>query len=345
MDKAKEFAMAALKSIEGRKLTPTPENYELWFVFHSGGHPELSRVMELLVADGAEISEAQCYEIFQKFLSGNKTDETVRNAGSQIQKMITDVNDVVESTREFASEYNQSLETVDTKLREERTREEIEGILGGLLADTRTMLDQNTHLENLLSETAVTMEKLHRDLEVARKEAMTDSLTGLANRKSFDMELHRAISDAQSSDSRGFTLMMLDIDHFKSFNDNFGHQVGDQVLKLVAKTLKEGVKGRDTVARYGGEEFSIILPETGLDGGLRVAEMLRQEVAKKEVVNRSTGERIARITISVGVAGFISGETPEDVIGRSDNALYSAKNNGRNQVAAASPVKAAQKQA
>lgn len=343
MDKAKEFAVAALKSIESRGLSPTPENYELWFVFHSKANAELCGVLDLLISSEAGVSEAQCYELFQKFLNGNKTDEAVRNAGSQIQKMITDVNDVVESTREFAAEYNHSLEAVDTKLREERTREEIETILSDILADTRTMMDQNTHLEDLLAEAASEMEKLHRDLELARKEAMTDSLTALANRKSFDMELHRAVSDVQTGESSTFTLMMLDIDHFKAFNDNFGHQVGDQVLKLVAKTLKEGVKGRDTVARYGGEEFSVILPDTGLDGGLRVAELLRQEVAKKEVINRSTGERIARITLSVGVAEFSSTEETEALVGRADNALYCAKNNGRNQVAAALPVKVKQK--
>lgn len=342
-DKAKEFAVAALKSIESRGLLPTPENYELWFVFHSGANPELSRVLELLIASTEKISEDHCYEIFQKFLSGDKTDETVKKAGSEIQKTITAMNSAVGSAREFAVEYNTTLESVNTRLREEKTREEVDGILSELLADTRTMLDQNTHLEDLLNESAKTMERLHNDLELARKEAMTDALTSLSNRKSFDLELKRTISEFESGEYKVFTLMMMDIDHFKNFNDSFGHQVGDQVLKLVSRTLKESVKGRDTVARYGGEEFAIILPETALDGGLRVAEMLRQAVAKKEVINRATGERIARITISVGVAEFHTNETAESVISRADNALYSAKKNGRNQVAAASLVKPSQK--
>ena len=133
---------------------------------------------------------------------------------------------------------------------------------------------------------------------------------------------------------------MVDIDHFKSFNDNFGHQVGDQVLRLVARTLKDGLKGRDFAARYGGEEFAIILPDTDLSAGVAVGNSLRKAIATKDVINRNTGEILGRITMSVGVAEFAGDPTLEDVVERADNALYTAKHNGRNQVAAApTPVR------
>lgn len=134
-----------------------------------------------------------------------------------------------------------------------------------------------------------------------------------------------------------FTLLMVDIDHFKSFNDNFGHQVGDQVLRLVGRTLVEGIKGRDFAARYGGEEFAIILPESNVTAGMAVGNSLRKSIATKDVINRSTGEKMGRITMSVGVAEYVVGESPEDMIERADGALYTAKHNGRNQVAAAPP--------
>jgi diguanylate cyclase len=106
-------------------------------------------------------------------------------------------------------------------------------------------------------------------------------------------------------------------------------------LRLVAKTLTDGVKGRDVAARYGGEEFAIILPETNLQAGIKVGDYLRKAVASKDVVNRNSGEKLGRITLSGGVAQYIAGEDIEDLIGRADAALYTAKHNGRNQVTAA----------
>jgi diguanylate cyclase len=163
---------------------------------------------------------------------------------------------------------------------------------------------------------------------------MTDGLTGLSNRKAFDAAIARVTEESDLNHTT-FTLLMLDIDHFKTFNDNYGHQIGDQVLRLVSRTLVEGVKGRDIASRYGGEEFAIILPETTLTAGVAVGNSLRKAVATKDVINRSSGEKLGRITLSVGVAEFVPGEKIGSLIERADSALYTAKHNGRNQVAAA----------
>jgi diguanylate cyclase len=126
--------------------------------------------------------------------------------------------------------------------------------------------------------------------------------------------------------------MMTDVDHFKRFNDSFGHLTGDQVLKLVALSVKQNVKGQDTAARYGGEEFAVILPNTVLRSAITVAEHIRRAVMTKELMKRSTGEHLGRVTVSIGVATLQKGDTPQTLIERADTCLYAAKHNGRNRV-------------
>jgi diguanylate cyclase len=126
--------------------------------------------------------------------------------------------------------------------------------------------------------------------------------------------------------------LIFDLDNFKRVNDRFGHNIGDQVIKLMAVILKETLKGQDTAARYGGEEFAVILPKTSLANAVKLAERIRQSLAKKEMVNRKTGENLGSITVSVGVAAFDRREQPVDLVERADRALYAAKNSGRNKV-------------
>lgn len=331
---AKAYAEQALDRILQEGLPPTPDIYELWYVYYAGISPEVSRAIDILVANKQKITEDRCRDLHTRFLSEARNEEMIRRAGDQINATIKNVTGAVRDVHDATASYSGTLETVSEKMSKVQKPEEVRAIVQTVMADTKEMLQRNQKLEAELDKSSALMEVLQRDLEQVRKEAMTDGLTGLSNRKAFDAAIARVSEEAQASNTT-FTLLMVDIDHFKSFNDNYGHQIGDQVLRLVARTLVEGVKGRDIAARYGGEEFAIILPETTLSAGVAVGNSLRKAVATKDVINRSTGEKLGRITMSVGVAEFTSGEPTEDLIERADAALYTAKHNGRNQVAAA----------
>lgn len=324
----------ALGRIQKEDVLPTPENYELWFVYYSRSVPEVLKVIDGIVESGQKITDYVCSEVYNRFLSDLRNEETVRATGEQVQSTIESVKGMVHGVQTSTRSYSETLSQVNSKISSAKSSSEIQAVVQLAAESTKAMIDQSSQLEEMLRQSNEAMEELRRDLEHVRREAMTDGLTGLANRKAFDAEFDRILQDA-AVHKNVFTLLMLDIDHFKSFNDNFGHQVGDQVLRLVARTLKDSIKGKDFAARYGGEEFSIILPDTDLAGAVIVGNALRKAVAGKDVINRSTGKVLGRITMSVGVAEYSGEKVPEELIERADNALYTAKHNGRNQVAAA----------
>jgi diguanylate cyclase len=194
----------------------------------------------------------------------------------------------------------------------------------------------NSALDRILAANA----DLQRRLEVAEKqievqaeeirshetEARTDSLTGLSNRRAFDDEMRRRVSEFERK-KIPFTLVMLDIDHFKKFNDTHGHQVGDEVLRTVARVLKQQSRDMDLPCRYGGEEFAVILPSTEIDGACIVAERIREAIEAS--VTACDGKTL-KVTSSLGLAEVLINDNPTRVIKRADEALYKSKEAGRN---------------
>ncbi len=208
-----------------------------------------------------------------------------------------------------------------------------------IIRQTKAMAERNAELEDQFAKSGEEMADLRRSLDDMRLAANTDSLTGIANRKHFDARIKELIEEAAVG-GEPLAILLADIDHFKSFNDNFGHQVGDHVLRLVSAALGECVRGRDFVARYGGEEFAIILPQTALDGALAVAENVRATIASKRLTRKSTGENLGNITISLGAALYKDDEGPDSLVARADEGLYKAKRDGRNRVESVEPMAA-----
>ena len=209
--------------------------------------------------------------------------------------------------------------------------DDLANMIKTVLAETVIIVGKSQQLKESLDESSVEVTALKRDLEMAREEALTDGLTGIGNRKFLDLRLRDEVMVAMES-GEALCVILSDIDHFKKFNDKYGHTIGDEVLKLAASVLKNSVKGQDTPARYGGEEFCIVLPQTVLTNAAKLADNLRATLAKRGLTNKKTGESYGRITMSLGVAMYRPGESIENLVNRADEALYRAKENGRNRV-------------
>lgn len=327
-------AQRVLDDLARAQLPVTPEMFELWYVYLADLNADVVREIKLLAGQKGGLTLEIAQNIYARHLSQDKTEAAVKRAGVQIQETIREVNQAVADVQNRTEDYSKNLQKSVATIVSASDPGIIKSTMNGLIADTKKMVETSHKVHDELEKSAKVIQSLQRDLDIVRREAMTDGLTGLANRKAFDQEIKRMMNEAKL-DERPFTLLMIDIDHFKSFNDNYGHLVGDQVLRLVGRTLVDGIKGRDFAARYGGEEFAIILPDSNIMAGMAVGNSLRKAIAQKDVLNRSTGIKLGRVTMSVGVAELVIGESPEEMIERADAALYTAKHNGRNQVAAA----------
>lgn len=321
----------ALRYMETHGVASTPRNYEIWYAYAHGEHGELARVVDAEMAVGRLWTDEFADDVHRRFFSSEHDMAIVAEVndalGSEIASLMRTITDAGAHTRS----YDAVLDVAANQMERETDAVMSRAVVRQLAAATKAMRARADALETELARASVEVETLRKKNEAIRKEANTDSLTGLANRKHFDDQLRRAgrsLADGEDA----VCVIMGDVDHFKSFNDTWGHQTGDQVLRLVAGCFADNVKGRDTAARYGGEEFAVLLPSTSLANACKLAEQIRASVQTRKVIKRSTGETLGSITISLGVAQLRRSEATYDFVRRVDSCLYAAKAAGRNVV-------------
>ena len=325
------FADIALGQIRALRQQASPRNYEIWYAYATGYRPSLNeRINEALKRNGG-LSESDLEHIYDAYLAPTRLSERIDTVGSKVRDEIEQVMAMIDVAAGNANSYTESLADMSERLSNPKDRDALRAIVESLVRSTKEMEDSNKQLEARLNASKAEINELQINLEAMRNESLTDPLTQLANRKFFDTTIEKAIAEAHGR-NEALALLMTDIDYFKKFNDSFGHLTGDQVLRLVATSVKHNVKGQDTAARYGGEEFAVILPNTALRSALTVADHIRRAVMTKELMKRSTGENLGRVTISIGVAALRKTDSVQSLIERTDACLYAAKRHGRNRV-------------
>lgn len=336
------YALAgrAVQLMQEAQVWPTPLNYELWL--HYAGNPEgaLGRAIQDLLQYKTPITEAVSEQLAADHLPRGALKDQIKDASEALSRELAMVSEAVELAQRNQAAYGRTLAGASQGLNGDANAPAFKALVDTLAAATKKVQTHSKALEQRLAESTTEVDQLRDRLEEARRDATTDGLTQLSNRKSFDTQFEK-LRNLSSAGKGPLTLALLDIDHFKKFNDTWGHQTGDQVLRFVASVLaRHGLTPR-FAARYGGEEFAMLFPGENPSKVMSALDVIREEIASRVLKRRSTNEDLGAVTISMGVATMRAGEKCASLTERADAALYSSKRNGRNRVTNADTLPAA----
>lgn len=329
---AANYLRQAVPTMVKHGIVPNPLNYTLWYSYYSNEYPKLNEELDHAInyygTCPPRVGEALFLQHFNQVDDKNTEQlESMQQAFSQVVASLShSISDSNEQSKEFAKALKGNISNLDTFSLDEEMR----SVVKDLSANANAICDNNESVSSKLNSAQLEINALKRELAATREEANTDPLTKLSNRRVFESIYHEFVSSC--SDDEDLTLIMMDIDKFKLFNDTHGHLVGDQVLTYVGKMLKSECSEPVTPVRFGGEEFAILCPGIDQIKATEFAEKIRRKLASTPLKNAHSGEKIAPITASFGIARKQVDDLLSSIIERADIALYEAKNAGRNQV-------------
>lgn len=308
-----------------------PVSYAVWYEYVSGINVSLKTAIDQHLHNCDVFDEHLTTELFNRHISDVDL-RVARDFSEGFQK-------VMEEMLSSAAQAGDQAGLFETAL-EKWSADWVESNSGGnnqadtILGLTRQMQGSIVSLRGSLDDSRLEIAQLQVEVRKAREDACVDGLTGLTNRRGFDLAITAALLVADAG-RVGPCLIMADIDHFKQVNDTYGHPFGDRVIQGIAQILKNSVRGKGIAARYGGEEFVVLLPDMLPEEARQLAEAIRGLVEKCRIKRSSDSWGPADISVSLGVTGFKAGESAASFVGRADIALYASKHDGRNRVTVA----------
>lgn len=327
-----DHARTAMHLMKEHKIEPYPDHFRIWYTYSSGANKGLNRTIDILLSNRREISHTVCENLYSEFFVGQEESAQMAGITLKIKGKLQDMVAGLKKAGLDTSQFNTVLEGAGQALQDTpETQPELISIIDLLMQATRQMKEHNEKLDKQLHSSIEQVSDLHNKIEEIRTVSITDMLTGVGNRRYFDEHLVEFARDSMET-GEPLSLLFLDIDKFKIFNDTWGHALGDQVLRLFAGVMLRAVGNKGACSRYGGEEFAVLLPKQEIGSATKIAEEIRRAIASREVVNRSNGQKVGLITVSVGVAQYELGESLTKLVERADACLYAAKQGGRNRV-------------
>ena len=312
------------------QIPTTPTNYALWYTYVAQTNPQLTDAVNKTIEDSGVCTPLSSELLYQQHVAA-QTERNVDTMKQSLEAMVTEINasmqDTISDTGDFQAMLDKSFSRLMQLDEEGLSIDETMGLVRELVQGSRHISQSTRQFHNQLSEAEKEIAELKSKLQQSREEALHDALTGLLNRRAFDQEINHLLTTQTP-----IALIILDIDKFKGINDGFGHVFGDQVLKAIARRVKDSCKSGERPFRIGGEEIAIILPARSLLVARQFAEALRRAIEKLSVMDRKSGQRLNAVTASFGVTEYVTNDSYENILRRADEQLYRAKELGRNRV-------------
>lgn len=330
IDSSRQYLRHALEQIGKHGLPTNPLNYCIWYEYVSGKNEVLNAAIDRHLGSGQAFSEDVCQQLFNQYIAGGKEKVTAL-VREELTKIFTEIVGSIKTTDQNFSKSESNLKTINDAIVPSLSEADVQKIVNQIKIEIKNLKSSSSSFREQLEQATVEINQLKIKMTRYRNEALKDPLTRIDNRRSFEDKLASAIIQA-NTDKAELCLIMADIDLFKKINDTHGHLVGDNVLRMVAATIKESIKGKDLVARIGGEEFAVLLPDTPVEGAVKLADNMRRIFERLDLKKKNTGESLGRITLSFGVALYKQNEKSDEFVNRADKALYQSKRSGRNKV-------------
>ncbi|MDO8846180.1 GGDEF domain-containing protein [Methylicorpusculum sp.] len=317
-----------IQLMSSHRISADPINYSVWYEYVTGSNKLLNQAIDDWRDKNEPFDQAFALELYKKFVCSSSI-EAFEKINNEFISLMNNTAQTVEASSLKASAATISFQEKSKLLENINSRDDLKQLLAEIVIETNGMTVTSQDLQSKLDKAKKEIEELRIELVQVKESASCDALTGLLNRGFFDTTLEHLVKKNKYSK---MCLTLLDLDHFKKVNDTYGHLVGDKVLKFTAKLIKQHTEDAHFAARFGGEEMAIIMPDTHIQKALTVAENIRATLEKSRLKRKDNSESIGVITVSIGIASLKPDDTVESLITRADEALYKAKDNGRNQV-------------
>ncbi len=331
-EETREWHEKALQLLAQHQIPPAPVCHLIAYQYASGRTAALNQRIDQHLKAKDSLDGHLFHHLFEEFYLDEQGAQQIDEHLSDLHSLLFKVLQGVTSACDHAQQYDETVRRQTHALSENPSLQDLSAIASTLLEASNRSLLQNRGMREQLQSVERQTQNLQHEVHKLQQEVATDPLTGLYNRKALSQRMESLLASVIELQEAPFSVLMLDIDHFKHFNDRFGHIIGDEVIRRVGATIKELIRKEDFPARFGGEEFTVVLPATGIDDAMHVACTIHQAIGNLTLIRRSTQERLPGITISVGAAQLHQGDDCETLLERADQALYQAKAEGRNRI-------------